>query len=158
MRGLVRGVVLASVALGGCQDGFDISGHTLEGYDTFGNRGGTMHSPDGNFTLEVDRGAIRHEIDLTIGVLDDCIPGEIACYELEPSGLILRREATATLDISRLVDTDFSEDPAPLVVLAHGSRGWHVVESTDTHADTVSVGLTTLGPVSVVSGEDDRIP
>ena len=142
-------VALALTLLSGCYETH--MGHAPNGFGTFGSRGGTLYAPDGNFTLEVERGGLDDATDLVVGAVDECLPDEIACYELEPAGLDVG-EATVTLDVSSMVEDDYRDAAVPLLVFVEEYWGWRLAKVSDTDADTIAIPLTELGSVSVVPG------
>ena len=157
----IAAVVAIAAGLFGCQDGFDLSGHSLEGYDTFGRRGGTLYTPDGLFTLEVEPGALPYEIELSVGVLDSCMSQEVICYEIEPRGLQLTSQATITVDIAALAEGHLPDDPddgdagpMKLSFFAAEATGWRQITESDTNADTLSLHIDALGPIAILAERD----
>ena len=141
-------VLASSLVLLGCDGGVDLVGGAIEGYESFGAEGGNMLTPDGGLQVEVEAGALPREVDISVGRLDDCFPGALACYELEPAGLEFRKAAQVTLDLAG-VELLARAEPLTVYVLDH--EGWHAAASLQPNDDTVSLPLQTLGPVAVAA-------
>lgn len=152
---IAAAIVLGVLALTGCQDGLDLSGHALEGFDSVGSRGGDIYTPDGNINVEIERDAIPRQVDLTVGRLDECLPDEVVCYEIQPAGLILERDAIVTLDVSNLVDDEEIDGPMPLWVLLHSDDIWRVAKESHTRADTVTFRMPRLGAIALVAAAEE---
>lgn len=148
-------VVLGCLILAGCQDGLDLSGHALEGYDSFGSRGGEIYTPDGNINVEIEREALPREVELTVGLLDDCFADEVVCYEIEPGGLILDVDAIVTLDITNLLDDELAERHMPLWVVVRRGDAWEVAKKSHTDADTATFRMRSLGALALVAAAQD---
>lgn len=92
--------------------------------ETVGARGGVISSDDGRVTLDVPAGALTHEVELTIELVDDSREGVVgAVYAIEPAGVQFMFPATLTYDLAadagdetRAFDrTDVSMDDLVLV-------------------------------------------
>ena len=134
--------------LAGCQDGLDVSGNNVEGYESFGSEGGVMQTPEGGLEVEIAAGALVSEVEVTVGRVDDCLAGAVAGWEIEPVGLPVRGGIDVTIDLLDLVDPAAGVDA--LLVYVQGPTGWEVAARAPAEAETISVSLNVLGRVAVV--------
>lgn len=148
MNAGIRVAILACVGLAGCTSAFELSSTSDEGYESFGRVGGSMQTPDGSVEVEIDEGALAREAHLTVGRLDDCFDGALACYELEPSGLAVLRPVTVTIDLVGVEELALV-DPRSLAVYVNEDGVWREVASLSSDTELTSVPLTTLGLVAI---------
>ena len=130
-----------------------------EGMSTIGREGGVVTSPDGRVTLEIPAGALRDDVEVSIGEVDSEMPeGAIGfAYEVEPAGLPLLRPATLTFDLlaggAEARELDLSDAARVEDLAIHTDKGASWDRLADREADeeqqTVSGSVLFFGSYAI---------
>lgn len=112
-----RLTVLLAVAATGCES---------TGGETVGPRGGLVVSEDGRLSLEIPEHALRHEVEITIDVVDCDQPDAIGpCYAVGPRGTAFRRPVLLTYELGDMALEGV--DPRTLGIVAEHGDEWRVL-------------------------------
>ncbi|MCH9688571.1 MAG: hypothetical protein K0V04_44480 [Deltaproteobacteria bacterium] len=136
-------MLLGTALLGGCSEAPGVE---------IGPRGGIVESADGRFTVEIPKGALQHETDITVDEVE-CEQAKSLgpCYELGPWGLQLLRPCFVTyaLDAETLDGVDIED----LSVLTEHEDGWKPLADRDFDAKDayVTASAIYLGTYSIVA-------
>lgn len=126
--------------------------------ETIGTRGGVVMSDDGRVTLEIPAGALDHEVEVRVEVVDDAPRGTVGTvYAIEPVGLQLAVPATLTYDLAtdeedRSFDLKGASMDELVLVTEKGARWEKMADrDLDSDAETLSASVLYFSSYAIVS-------
>ncbi|MFO0632435.1 MAG: hypothetical protein U0168_06260 [Nannocystaceae bacterium] len=128
--------------------------------ETVGPRGGTVVSQDGRLSLEIDPGALAHEVDITITPAD-CATMDVdaagPCYHVGPVGTAFLLPALLTVELEPGDVESAGEDDLALSALRE--HDWRVLadRTYDREHGMVAASATYLSSFAVVPVPGDHV-